>query len=126
MTTGGENSIGPMWTRDGIVIDGSTQAASTGETNPLGPEVVLSGAGAGPSTSGLRLFANNSRIHELNIHSFPGNGIEIYGNGNRIAGSYIGTDPMGVVDGYRHRDRQARLWLGHPCEPCDVGHRHRR
>ncbi len=88
----------PDLTRDAVIIDGSTQTLSTGDTNPVGPEIVLNGADAGASTFGLRIFSDGNHINELNIHSFAGNGVEIHGSDNRVTGSFIGTDPTGSED----------------------------
>jgi parallel beta-helix repeat protein len=83
-------------------IDGTTQTAFTGDTNPLGPEVVLDGSllSAG---SGLRL-ADDNVVRGLVIHGFI-NGLGVGGvyswdsnpSNNRIEGNYLGTDATGTI-----------------------------
>lgn len=79
-----------------VFLDGRTQTAFTGNTNPHGgPEVFLDGSQAG---EGNGLFTKRwMHIDDLVIGNFPGNGIEI-GEGGLIDlyHSWIGTDPTGV------------------------------
>lgn len=84
-------------------IDGSTQAAFTGDTNPYGPEIFLDGSllSAG---SGLTL-ADDNVVTGLVISGFPGHGVDMNWrtdpdfkpSRNRVVGNYIGTDPTGTV-----------------------------
>lgn len=85
-------------------IDGTTQIAFTGDTNPLGPEVVLDGSRLSAG-SGLRL-ADDNVVRGLVVHGFI-NGLGVGGSyswdpdlrpsNNRIEGNYIGTDATGTV-----------------------------
>lgn len=82
-------------------IDGSTQTAFTGDTNPFGPEVVLNGSML-TSGSGFRLDDGNV-LSGLVINGFPDSGVLLswtfasggVSNNNRIVNNYIGTDASG-------------------------------
>jgi hypothetical protein len=81
----------------GIIIDGRTQTAFTGDTNPLGPEIVLDGTIAG-SASGLVIQSSGNEVHGLDIREFSGDGIDISsGSNNWIEGNFIGTDATGTT-----------------------------
>ncbi len=82
----------------GITLDGRTQAAFGGDTNPFGPDVDLDGSVL-TSGNGLRLLSNNNAVFGLDISRFLGNGIFINGgsSNNWVAGNYIGTDATGTV-----------------------------
>jgi hypothetical protein len=86
-------------TTGGTSIDGWSQAAFAGDTNPFGPEVVLDGAQLpGDNLSGIQIGINahENRVLGLVIQNFPGNGISITrSNNNQIAGNYIGVDASG-------------------------------
>jgi cytoskeletal protein CcmA (bactofilin family) len=98
----------PSITGDGTTIDGATQTAFAGDTNPSGPEIVLDGSLVSNTDSGgngLRLDGSSSQINSLVVQSFnlfPGPdrccsvGIMSTGNDNRIAKSFVGTDPTGT------------------------------
>jgi len=86
----------------GTTIDGSTQTAFTGNTNPSGPEVVLDGslilAADFFFAPGLDLREANCVVKNLVINNFNEEGILIEGagaTGNVVTGCYIGTDPTG-------------------------------
>lgn len=89
--------------RRSTTIDGTTQMAFGGDTNLLGPEVVLDGA-LQASGSGLWLDDDNT-VRSLVISGFPGAGITMSWNNsldlqadrNRIEGCYIGTDSTGMA-----------------------------
>jgi parallel beta-helix repeat protein len=88
--------------QNNIAIDGSTQTAFTGNTNPWGPEVVLNGVKQ-PSGSGIFISGDGNRVEALVINGFQqGNGVHIsYGldsdpSDNVIKGNYIGTDARGT------------------------------
>jgi parallel beta-helix repeat protein len=89
--------------RRATVIDGTTQTAFTGDSNPFGPEVVLDGSRL-PSGSGLRL-ADDNAVLGLVIHGFDGDGIgasyswdpDLRPSRNRIEGNYLGTDATGTA-----------------------------
>ena len=95
----------PWLTDDGTTIDGRTQTAFTGDTNPFGPEIVLNGSLAGgvpwpgASVGGLGIGSSNNRVYGLNIQQFSGDGISI-GSGVSdcvIQDNYIGTDATGTI-----------------------------
>ena len=86
---------------DNITIDGTTQTKFTGDTNPLGPEVVLNGS-LDSNGSGLRLDDNNT-VEGLVIDGFSGDGVSLNwyttnhtAMNNRVLNNYIGTDPTGT------------------------------
>lgn len=82
----------------GIAIDGTTQTAATGDTNPFGPEVEIDGSEAehGP---GLKFVAaSRIEVSGLAIGGFSGNGIVVErGNLAKIVGNYVGVDPTGTA-----------------------------
>ncbi|MCS6861036.1 MAG: cohesin domain-containing protein, partial [Abditibacteriales bacterium] len=86
----------PPLTDSDTTLDGSTQTAFTGDTNPNGPEIVLNGASAG--TDGLTITSARNVVRALVINGFSGHGIAIVGGAatdNTIIGCYIGTDAGG-------------------------------
>jgi Right handed beta helix region len=90
---------------NGTTIDGATQAIFTGDTNPLGPEIVLDGSMAG-SVHGLIISnSSNNLVSGLVIHSFSQSGMKFSHdlmdpqtstNNNEIFQCYIGTDETGT------------------------------
>jgi hypothetical protein len=86
----------------GTTIDGTTQTAFTGNTNPSGPEVVLDGSQITVQSlfaAGLDLREANCTVKNLVIGSFNQQGILIEGTaatGNVISGCYIGTNATGT------------------------------
>ena len=86
----------------GTTIDGSTQTAFTGNTNPSGPEVVLDGSQITVQNlfaPGLYLIETNCTVKNLVINNFNQQGILIDGTGatgNVVSGCYLGTDPTGT------------------------------
>jgi hypothetical protein len=86
-----------------ITIDGTTQTAFTGNTNPYGPVVVLNGAKQA-SGDGLELDDNNT-VKDLDINGFPGIGVIMswafssdgVENNNQVLDNYVGTDPTGTI-----------------------------
>jgi hypothetical protein len=87
----------PNLSDGGTTIDGSTQAAFSGDTNTMGPEIVLDGSryDTPVENCGLQLYSPGNRIHSLVIHAFFA-GIEIIGASNVVTGCYIGTDATGM------------------------------
>ncbi|HYO77468.1 MAG TPA: right-handed parallel beta-helix repeat-containing protein [Thermoanaerobaculia bacterium] len=92
----------PPITRFNIAFDGNSQTEFFGDSNPLGPEVELSGGlqreGNGLSYFGCTGFA----VRGLAINGFPGNGILLAGDHDcqsqnvTVENNYIGTDPTGT------------------------------
>ncbi len=80
-----------------ITIDGGSQSASSGNTNPLGPEIEIDGALAGVAVNGLVLDSDEIEVRGLNINQFTGRGILIRANSATIVGNYLGTDPTGTI-----------------------------
>ncbi|HEX7681583.1 MAG TPA: right-handed parallel beta-helix repeat-containing protein, partial [Thermoanaerobaculia bacterium] len=85
-------------------IDGATQTAFSGVTNPDGPPIEISGGGT-VDGAGLDAGTCSVTIAHLAINGFLGNGISLRNfNGvspffctTSIQGNYIGTDPTGSV-----------------------------
>ena len=92
----------PVLSRN-ITIDGTTQAAFTGNTNPYGPVIVINGAKQS-SGDGLELDDNNT-VKDLDINDFQSVGINLswsFSSGgvsddNQIIDNYVGTNPTGTV-----------------------------
>ena len=84
-------------------IDGTSQSAFTGDTNPLGPEIVLNGSMLATG-HGLRLDDNNV-VKGLTINGFAGTGVlmswtfasGLVANNNKIVENFIGTDHTGTI-----------------------------
>ena len=90
----------PILTDDSTTIDGTTQAANRGDSNPDGPEIEIEGTNGG-AAAGLRIESANNIIKGLVINRFVLQGIRISGSGafgNIIAGNYIGIDAAGASD----------------------------
>jgi hypothetical protein len=81
----------------GTVIDGTTQAARRGDTNPDGPEVFLSGyqgRTGKPVSKGIAIESPGNVIRGLIVSCFGEAGILVKGgqaSRNRIEGNFIGT-----------------------------------
>jgi parallel beta-helix repeat protein len=90
----------PAVTTDGLIIDARTQTAFSGDTNPAGPEVELSGQ---RSNFGNGIELKSGQLVELRglaINGFVGYGIAIGAGGVAyqavvVDGNYVGTDPTG-------------------------------
>lgn len=90
--------------RGGITVDGTTQTAATGDSNPLGPEVAIDGSLAGGG-SGIHISGDGGGVVGLAIHGFlSGAGVALARtpfdstpSGNVIEGNYLGTDPTGTI-----------------------------
>ena len=87
----------------GTTIDGSTQTAFTGDTNPSGPEVVLDGSQIAVQNlfaPGFDLRDANCNVKNLVISGFNTQGVLIEGTGaigNIVSGCYIGTNATGTT-----------------------------
>lgn len=88
----------------GTKIDGATQTAFTGNTNPAGPEVVLNGNSV--VCNGLVIGSPNNVVHSLVINGFAGcpspfgSGITISGpqaSANIVTGCFVGLDASGTA-----------------------------
>ena len=95
----------PPITATNLILDGTAQTAFTGDTNPAGPEIDLSG-GALAEGNGLEVrSAGDFEVSGLVISGFPENGILFDAASERssfnsayvVTGNYIGTDPTGTV-----------------------------
>lgn len=91
----------PAITANGTVVNGATQTAFTGDTNPDGPEVALQGTNAGAGADGLVIKASNCVVRELVINRWSGSGVKILSSNNiamnnTVRGCYIGTDVRGL------------------------------
>ena len=94
----------PAIVRDRVMVDGTTQTRLA-DTNPLGPEVEISGTRVA-SGNGLTLEGRcGGSVSGLAINAFPDNGIYLGGDAceNRegaalrsIHENYLGTDPTGT------------------------------
>jgi hypothetical protein len=91
----------PNLTGGDTKIDGATQTAFTGDSNPAGPEIVINGALAPPNLGCFRISSPNNTINGLVINGFPGpggDGIRVLGitaQNNVVTGCYIGVDATG-------------------------------
>jgi titin len=80
-----------------VFLDGWSQGGSGYQGPPL---IVLNGASAGSSATGLVLNAGSggSTIRGLVIQRFDGDGIDVNGtSGNLVAGNYLGSDASGMT-----------------------------
>lgn len=84
-----------------ITIDGASQTACTGDTNPLGPEIVINGAQM-PAGSAFHISGDYNAIAGLVINGFIQGGaigisyrIDSTPSFNQIRNNYIGTDATG-------------------------------
>jgi len=111
----------PVLSGGGTGIDGATQANFTGNTNPAGPEIVLSGSliPGVEEVEGLRIESADNVIHHLVINAFPGpccggNGVDIVGeqaDRNVVTGCYIGLDASGTI-AVGNADNGVRIHIG--------------
>jgi parallel beta-helix repeat protein len=89
---------------ENITVDGSTQTAFTGNTNPYGPVIEINGA-MQSSGDGLELDDYDT-VEGLDINGFQGVAINLSwafssdgltNNDNQILDNYLGTDPTGTI-----------------------------
>jgi len=76
------------------ILDGTTQTAQRGDTNPNGPEIAIDGS-ALPAGVTLMRVGNTGTVRGLVINNAPAYHIWVEGANIVIAGNYIGTDPTG-------------------------------
>jgi len=103
----------PALTDDGIIVDGPSQATNQGDTNPDGPEVVVSGVDAG-AANGFSIQASDCVIRGLNIGGFELDGVLIAGAGasnNTIEYNYIGTAANGSAT-FANGQSGVTIWSG--------------
>jgi hypothetical protein len=83
-----------------VVIDGSSQTLSTGDTNPQGPEIEVTGIHSVPG-NGFVVQGLTIEIAGLAVNGFSGNGILVSplpntrGTSLNVHDNYVGTDPTG-------------------------------
>jgi hypothetical protein len=90
----------PAITGSGIVIDGGSQLARTGDTNGGRPPLVLNGSRAGAVAIGLQIVGEGCLIRRLTVNGFAGYGIQISGAaaaGNRVEGCFVGLNATGTA-----------------------------
>ncbi|MBE2246528.1 MAG: T9SS type A sorting domain-containing protein [Candidatus Competibacteraceae bacterium] len=97
----------PIIMRSNLVIDGTTQSANQGDTNPYGPEIMLDGNYQPGSDFAFHLYnVNNVTVRGFIIGRFT-IGISVTGSScfnNFIVGNYIGcnynaTDTLSNING---------------------------
>jgi hypothetical protein len=76
------------------ILDGTTQTAQRGDTNPNGPEIAIDG-NALPAGYALMRVGNTVTVRGIAIYNAPAYDIWVEGENVVIAGNYIGTDPTG-------------------------------
>jgi len=87
----------PIVSDDSTSVDGMTQTASVGDTNPSGPEVEIDGSAIGPAFNGLHFTSGHNLVRGLIVNRFAGgasNAIRFLGAAasyNAVKGCYIGT-----------------------------------
>ncbi len=81
-----------------ITIDATTQTSFAGNTNPLGPEIVLDGNNNQTETGFVLYNCSGTVIRGFAVSGFL-YGIQVFGQGshdNVIAGNYIGSNETGI------------------------------
>ncbi|MFA4851525.1 MAG: T9SS type A sorting domain-containing protein [Bacteroidales bacterium] len=84
----------PYITNGGTTIDGTTQTINHGDTNPFGPEIVITGTNNNIAHAFCIMNTANNIIKGLTIQRFIC-GVQIYGanaKNNLVFGNYIGTN----------------------------------
>jgi hypothetical protein len=92
----------PPLTASGLRIDGATQTKFSGDTNPNGPEIEISGGGT-VNGHGLLVATCGAEVANLAIGGFLANGLSVTAPSSVCTGYYtfelhdlfIGTDPTG-------------------------------
>jgi hypothetical protein len=83
--------------RNAVTVDAAMQTKYFGDTNPVGPEIEISGERLAEG-SGLEVERCSS-VRGLVINRFPGSGVLVRCTGvlsQTIEGNYLGTDPTGT------------------------------
>jgi parallel beta-helix repeat protein len=88
----------PDLTDDYTFIDGLSQTANQGNTNPAGLEIAIDGSLLGGTMSILAIESDHNVVQGMAFHSAPGPGVRIItlASYNTLAESYIGTSPTGT------------------------------
>jgi hypothetical protein len=84
-----------------LIIDARTQTAFSGDTNPAGPELELSGQRVRAGSGFVLLNGPRNQLQGFAINGFPDYGVVVAGGGFGfqsllVDGNYIGTDPTGT------------------------------
>lgn len=111
----------PELNTQGVVINGLTQLAFGGDTNPNGPEIVLDGSLTGGYVSGLVLHGPRNVVRGLGIQNFTASGVYVYepvAVSNVIDRCYIGVTSDGMAaagcgwDGVTVASGAKNTWIG--------------
>ena len=88
----------PLIVDNGLFIDGTSQASFIGEdSNPNGPEIVISGKNDSSFASGLNIHGMHTEVYAITLNNFNGPGISVYTPGFAIiSGCFIGTNYNGM------------------------------
>jgi CSLREA domain-containing protein len=81
---------------EGVTIDGTTQTATRGNTNPLGPEIEIDGSSQPDGHYDCFELNGGDVIRGLVINGCGRTAVFVAGSGNIVAGNYIGTDAAGT------------------------------
>ena len=106
-----DGNLGPLpaMTMANVTVDGGSQTANQGDTNPNGPELVLDGSGVAGG-DGLRFDAPDGTVLDLAIQHMPGGAVVASSPGLVVKGCYLGTSPDGTTDA--GNDDGVILWPG--------------
>lgn len=119
----------PVVTAPHIRIDGATQSAFFGDTNPDGPDVEISGAGT-LDGDGLVVTNCGAEVANLAINGFARNGISVvqtgvsqcvFGGGTNLHHLYVGTDATGSIARPNARGIGTSFWNGGSSNVANVG-----
>jgi len=83
-----------------VIINGMSQSEFLGEdTNPFGPEIVISGESIPALSDGLSLVWSSLELMHICINRFTAAGVALWGSPQAvIAGCYFGTGPLGMKE----------------------------
>ncbi|MCA9246310.1 MAG: right-handed parallel beta-helix repeat-containing protein [Planctomycetales bacterium] len=79
----------------GTILDGRSQTELIGDSNPLGPEIILDGSRFDGLVDGLVIESDANQVFGLAIVGFGGYGVVLHGEQNLVAGNTIGLDADG-------------------------------
>ena len=93
------NTLLPSLTGGGTTIDGFTQTTNQGDTNSLGPEIVVDGTFLSTNDWIFSIESSDNVIKGLDIIHADGAAIKIISGAinNTISENYIGIDPTGAA-----------------------------